>query len=617
MSISLMLVVICAFITPMILARFKLSLLPNSVAEILVGIIIGKSFLNLIQIDDILTEMSTFGVIILLFLSGMEIDFSLFQKNNGPKTPLEEKNADAKISPVKVALLAYGLSLLTALGLALLFKWTGLFTNVPLATILFATVALGVVISVLKENELLAKPLGQTLLLIAVLGEVVPLLALTIYSSLVSGRGGSIWLIGLLFIAGALMLRHFRWFFPALSKFNKATTQVDMRLAFAIIFSLVVLAEHVGAENILGAFVAGIVIKLLKPSHATEEKLDAIGYGFLIPFFFILTGAKLNIPSLLADRQTLILIPLFFAAYVIAKLPAFLGLKMRFNTRNAFAGTLLSSTTITLVLAVLTVAQDLKVITTQQASAFILAGILTCLAGPLAFNKLRILEADDFKKTIVHFLGTNIVTVNASKRLNTDLYDINFYTNLKENFNTYNYLQNVHFLPGLNVDKLIADKVFDADILVLGYANANQNVRLALAAKAYGIQRVICVLDNNDPKSMAHMEETLAQADIEVFNPFDTRVGMLSAVITTPSMLNVLTGNARIYEIVVKNAKFAGVPLSRLPFINDITVSRIYRNHKAISPHGATKIELGDHILFSCDKDILLKVNSILSKLNE
>ena len=382
---------------------------------------------------------------------------------------MEEKNADAKISPVKVALLAYGLSLLTALGLALLFKWTGLFTNVPLATILFATVALGVVISVLKENELLAKPLGQTLLLIAVLGEVVPLLALTIYSSLVSGRGGSIWLIGLLFIAGALMLRHFRWFFPALSKFNKATTQVDMRLAFAIIFSLVVLAEHVGAENILGAFVAGIVIKLLKPSHATEEKLDAIGYGFLIPFFFILTGAKLNIPSLLADRQTLILIPLFFAAYVIAKLPAFLGLKMRFNTRNAFAGTLLSSTTITLVLAVLTVAQDLKVITTQQASAFILAGILTCLAGPLAFNKLRILEADDFKKTIVHFLGTNIVTVNASKRLNTDLYDINFYTNLKENFNTYNYLQNVHFLPGLNVDKLIADKVFDADILVCVY----------------------------------------------------------------------------------------------------------------------------------------------------
>ena len=94
MDISLMITVIAAFATPMILARFNIKLLPTSVAEIIVGIIIGKSCLNLVHIDSILTNMSTFGVILLLFLSGMEIDFSLFKKNNAPLTKLEQKQAD-------------------------------------------------------------------------------------------------------------------------------------------------------------------------------------------------------------------------------------------------------------------------------------------------------------------------------------------------------------------------------------------------------------------------------------------------------------------------------------------------------------------------------------------
>lgn len=103
-------------------------------------------------------------------------------------TKLEQKQADdtPKITPVQVAVLAYALSFVAAFALAFLFKFTGLFTNVLLATILFSTIALGVVISVLKENELLSKPFGQTILLIAVLGEVVPLLSLTIYSSVVA-----------------------------------------------------------------------------------------------------------------------------------------------------------------------------------------------------------------------------------------------------------------------------------------------------------------------------------------------------------------------------------------------------------------------------------------------
>lgn len=619
MSISLLIVIFAAFLTPMVLNRFNVTLLPTAVAEVLLGILLGPSGLNVIHTDTLLNYLSTFGVIFLLFLSGMEIDFSLFNKKETTLSPLAQKKA-AKApthSPVKVALIAYGASLVMAFLLALAFKFLGLFSNIPLAFILFSTIALGVVIAVLKENELLNKPLGQTLLLIAVLGEVVPLLCLTIYSSFVSGRGSSIWLIFLVFIAGALIFRRFRSFFTSLDQINKSTTQVDIRLAFLVIMTLVILAETVGAENILGAFVAGIVIKLLQPAEGTREKLDAIGYGLFIPFFFILTGAKINIWDLLASPKTLILIPLFFLAYLLAKVPAYFGLRLRFKRINALAGTFLAQTTITLVLATLTVAQNLKVISTEQSGAFILAAVLSCLLGPLFFNKLHRPEPEDLQKSQVHFIGVNLITVNAAEQLNDDWYDIELYTDWPKNYQTYKYKDNVHLINDLSVPALIKQQIFDTDILVLGHSNVEINYQLALAAKEYGVDRVITRIQNSDPDSMAEMDKRLSDAGVEFFTSFATTVGMMRAIIESPSTLDLITGDSRLYEVVVRNEKFAGLELRKLPFIQEITVSRIFRNRRAIPVNGNTQIQVGDHLLFSANKEVVNDIRKQISKLNE
>lgn len=619
MSVSVLIVTLVAFVTPMVLQRFKISVLPTAVAEVLVGIVIGKSGFDLVQTEGVLSFLSNYGVIFLLFLSGMEIDFSLFKKNNGPLTPLARKKAAnaPSTSPVQVAVVAYGGSLLMALALALLFKFSGLFSNFVLAAILFSTVALGVVIAVLKENELLNKPLGQALLLIAVLGEVVPLLCLTIYSSFVSGKGESAWLIFLLFIVGALIFKRFRSFFTSLDEINKSTTQIDIRLALLVITTLVVLAESVGAEDILGAFIAGIVIKLLQPAHSTQEKLDAIGYGIFIPFFFILTGAKINIPGLLGSPKILILIPLFFAAYVLAKVPAYFGLRQRFKRINALAGAMLSQTTITLVLATLTVAQNLKVITSEQSGAFILAAVVSCILGPLVFNKLHKPEPEDLKKTKVTIIGVNLVTINTAEQLNEDWYDIQMYTNWKKNYKTYDYRDNVHLVDSLEPKDLIKEQIFDTDILVLGHSDVDINYSLALAAKEYGVERVLTRIQNSDPTSMAEMDKRLSDAGVEFFTTFATTVGMMRAIIESPSTLDLITGDSRLYEVVVRNSKFAGLELRKLPFIKEITVSRIFRHHKAIPVNGNTQIQVGDHLLFSANKDIVNDIRKKISKLND
>ncbi|KLD61134.1 hypothetical protein WP50_04780 [Lactiplantibacillus plantarum] len=144
---------------------------------------------------------------------------------------------------------------------------------------------------------------------------------------------------------------------------------------------------------------AGIVLKLLNPSETTRERLDAIGYGFFIPIFFITTGVDLNLRTLLTSGKTLLLIPLFFLAYMVAKIGGYWVLKLRFKQANALAGTALTATTMTMVLAVLRVAKSMKTITSDQSGAFLLAALLTCVISPLIFNKFYSAEKEDLVKT--------------------------------------------------------------------------------------------------------------------------------------------------------------------------------------------------------------------------
>lgn len=617
MTYSLIIVVLTAFAVPMLLSKFKLSLLPTSVAEIIVGIILGKSCLNVVHINGLLEELSTLGVIMLIFLSGMEIDFSIFKKNVAI-TPLQKKKEAAKKkepSPVLVAIIAYALTLVTSFVLAVLFKKMGLFNDLWLATILFSTIALGLVISLLKEKELLSKPFGQTVLLIAVLGEVIPMLALTVYSAIYSGKGVEVLWISLVFIAGAWLFKHFRLFFSFFDKINKSTTQLDVRLGIFIILTLVVLAEGVGAENILGAFVAGIVMKLLEPKHESQLKFDAIGYGFLIPIFFILTGVKLDIPAMMTSPKVLVLIVFVFIAYMLAKLPAFIGLKWRFSGINSFAGAMLSGTTITLVLAALEVAENLHAITPQQYGAFLLAALVTCIVCPLIFNKTYQASFEEVPATKVHMLGVSLMTVSTAKQLSDDWYDVKMYTAYPKSYTTYDSEADITLLDTLQPEALIQDGVFDTDILVLGDIEDTMNYDLAVAAKKYGVERVVMRFE--DRHSTDERLRTLDELGVEYFSSFEVNVGSLRSLIESPSTLELITSSeSHLYEVTIQNATYDGYEVKDLPLVDRITISRIFRNHQPIAPHGSTQIRLGDHLIFSGSRNDVKVIKEKLESRN-
>lgn len=606
---SLLIVLFAALMIPLIMARFNVTTVPTAIAEIIVGIVLGQTGLNVVQTGaDNLNYLSSLGVILLIFLSGMEIDFDLFQTKKHVTT--ETAN------PLKVASGAFLSILISSFLLAWLLKAVGLFNDISLATILFSTIALGVVIAALKEKELLSKPYGQAILLTAVLGEVIPLVALSVYASLNGGHAGKIWLISLIFLAAIILLKRFRGIYRFFNDIDKTTTQLDIRLAFFLVFTLVTIAETVGAENILGAFLAGIVMKLLRPREATQEKLTSIGYGFFIPIFFITTGAKLNLRTLLSDPKTMLLIPLLFLFFMLAKSALFFVFRKQFSSANALASSFLSATTITLVLPTLKVARNLQVITEQQAGAFTLAAVLCCIISPILFNKLFKPQDEATVKTRVTFIGTNILTVPVAQQLSKGWYEVKMFTDLPENYRTYNSeVHDVQLLDQLDETSLRAAGAFDTEILVLGYLDHDLNYQLAQLAVKQEIPRVIARFESHNVQDEKY--DILKQQGVELFNTFEVNLSLLREMIESPTTLKMLKDTeSGLFEIIVHNRRFTGIPLQQLPLIDEITISRIYRNGNFIAPRGDTIIEYQDHLIFTGNKKAISELRQKLTVAN-
>ena len=608
-QLSLFLVVLLALVIPIFMARFQISNVPTAVAEIIVGIIMGSSGFNLITSTHDLTFLSNLGVILLMFLSGMEIDFDLLQRKNNPKG---KSQAGKTVDPLKTAITAFIGIVIMAFVLAYVLRLTGLFSEVMLAAIILMTVALGVVIATLKEKDILGRPIGQTILLTAVLGEVIPLLLLTIYASINGGNAEQLWLIILLFVAAIFLLRRFKQPYLWFAKITKSTTQLDIRLAFFLIFALVTVAERVGAENILGAFLAGVVMKLLEPSEATKDKLTSIGYGFFIPIFFIMTGVGLNLRSLFAHPSSLMLLPVLVIFLFIAKVPVLLTYVRYFQKKNAFAGGFLTATTITIVLPTLQVARKLHAITSTQSDAFILAAVIVCILSPIVFNSNFVLLPEDKIKEKVAIVGANAVTVPVAHDLHANWYSVKMFTDKKNQYKTYDSrVENLTFLPNLDEETLEKDGVFDGDIVVAANRADEDNIKIARMAKEKGVNRVIARLSEVDSKTLTEFNEK----GIEVFNSTNVHAALMRAMIESPTVYRIMTDTKNIlYSVKVKNTHYTGRQLMNLEFIDQITVSRIKRGDEWLIPRGATVIEPGDILVFSGEFKVADRVRDLLSK---
>jgi Kef-type K+ transport system membrane component KefB len=307
-----------AFAVPLLLGLAPTLHLPSVVLEIVAGIVIGPAILGLVEVDLPLQVLALLGLAFLLFLAGLEIDLDRLRG-----------------ARLRSAVAGFVISLAVALSIGLGLYATGLIEAPLLVAIILSSTSLGIVIPVLADAGQSNTALGQLIIAgssIADFGAVI-LLSL-FFSGDSSSAGSTLLLIGgfvVLVVAIGLALaeaEHSSRLGFALARLQDSNAQIRVRGAFLLLIGLVVIAQLFGLEVILGAFFAGAVLRLLDRDEMMTHtgfhtKLQAVGFGVLVPFFFITSGMQLDVRALLSGGTALALVPVFLLALLLARgLPA-------------------------------------------------------------------------------------------------------------------------------------------------------------------------------------------------------------------------------------------------------------------------------------------------------
>ncbi|AMG20856.1 sodium:proton antiporter [Staphylococcus saprophyticus] len=598
--LSLVVVVLAAFFTPILVNRLRITFLPIVVAEILMGIVIGHSFLNLVERDAMLNILSTLGFIFLMFLSGLEIDFKAFKRDKSSANK-EQKLKKQEPGHLQLAVVVFMFIMIISIIFAYMFKWFGLIDDVLLMVIIISTISLGVVVPTLKEMNIMRTTIGQFILLVAVLADLVTMILLTAYGTLHASGNTSLWLIGSLVVFTIIFYLLGGIFKKAqfLQKLMDGTTQIGIRAVFALIILLVALAEGVGAENILGAFLAGVVVSLLGPDEDMVEKLDSFGYGFFIPIFFIMVGVDLNIPQLIKEPALLLIIPFLILAFLISKLIPLFYIRKWFDMKTTISSAFLLTSTLSLVIASAKIAEQLGTISPEISGILILSAVITCVFVPIVFKKMFPMPDEATRQIEVSLIGKNQLTIPIAQNLSSQLYQVSLYyrNDLSDKRKLSDAISMIE-ISDYEEELLERLGLFERNIVVCSTNDDEINRKVALMAKAHGVKRVICRLESSSS------DETLQKAGIEIFSSYMSNKILLKGLIETPNMLNLLSNvETSLYEIAMLNHQYDQIQLRNFPFGGDIIFVRIIRNNESIVPHGDTQLRYRDRVIVTGSKE--------------
>jgi Kef-type K+ transport system membrane component KefB len=378
-AILLLVISIGAFIIPFISKRLSL---PSAVGEILFGLIIGIYFRENFHEGsmEIVKFLGELGFIILMYLAGLEIDFEKI-----------------KITPKRDLFLYL---LLLSIIVSLSFWIIQYLNQPPIYALIYLTVGVGLLFSVLKDTNLLKTNLGQSLLIIASIGEVISLMFITFFS--VYYKYGltkemfihilEIYLFFSIVIVAIKIVKTITWWYPNIAKILLKTgdpSEIGLRANFMNMFVFVAMASIVQLEPIIGAFMGGMLVALIfKDREHIEKKLSSLGYGFLIPIFFIEVGLSFDIFQFLnmeiiesALMLTLIIFLIRFAASVILLFTNLSKLSLIFVPLGL-------SIPLTLLVAIAKIGLEAHIITEKDASVIVLTAILTGLIYPWLFKMI-------------------------------------------------------------------------------------------------------------------------------------------------------------------------------------------------------------------------------------
>jgi Kef-type K+ transport system membrane component KefB len=387
---GLLIVAVVAFLVPLLLGLSPARRLPPVILEIAAGIVIGPSVLGWVRVDLPISILSVLGLAFLLFLAGLEVE-------------LERLRGRLLVFVGSAFLLSLGLALLVGFGLSL----AGQVVSPLLIAIILVATALGIVVPVLKDADESATDFGQLIIAGAMFAEFGSIILLSLFFSREASSTATrlVLLTGFVLLAAGfafavLRLERSKRIAAVLLRLQDTTAQIRVRGAFMLLVAFVALASTLGLETILGAFIAGVILRLVDGDRMMthpqfRQKLEAIGFGVFIPVFFVTSGLQFDLQALFASPTTILRVPLLLVALLFVRgLPALLYRPL-VGTRRSVAAGLLQATSLSFIVAATQIGRELGLITKATGAALIAAGLLSVLIFPIvALTLLRRRETD-------------------------------------------------------------------------------------------------------------------------------------------------------------------------------------------------------------------------------
>jgi Kef-type K+ transport system membrane component KefB len=351
---------------------------PVVVVELMLGIVIGPDVLGIAQGDDFLDFFSNLGLGMLFFFAGYEIDF---ERIHG--------------QPLRLGAWGWVLSLVLAYGIGGALAAAGVVVSYLYTGSALATTAIGTLIPILRDTGELRTRFGAYLLAAGAAGEFGPILLITLALSTAQPLHEAVVLVA--FIALALLLAlgavRLAWRgFPVIERTLESSSQLAVRIATVLVFGLVAVAGQLGLDILLGGFVAGMIVRAAlrgRELAVFESKLTAVGFGFLIPFFFVESGITFDLTAL-GSAEAIGKLLLFLALFLVVRgTPALLLYRKALDARARLALAFFSATELPLVVAITTLATEAGEMHSSTAAGLVGAAMLSTLIYPFVGMALR------------------------------------------------------------------------------------------------------------------------------------------------------------------------------------------------------------------------------------
>jgi Kef-type K+ transport system membrane component KefB len=381
---NLFVVALIALMAPLVVAVVPALRVPAVVVEIVAGVVLGPDVLGVVAADLPVQVLSVIGLAFLLFTVGLELDVRTLRG-----------------TALRLSMIGYAVSLVLGTGVGLLAAGAGWVSSPLLVGIALSATSLGLVVPVLKDSGNVESMTARLTVAAATLADVAAILLLTLlFSEEATGLGARIVLlttfVGVVAVTGAALLATGRWtsLTRVVRRLQDTTAEIRVRGAVVLLLGFVVLAQEFGLEAILGALLAGVVVAAVDRDSSTHPhfrtKLDAIGFGFLIPVFFVSSGIRLDVSGLVADPGALARMPVFLLALLLVRGAPALLYRRFVATRQMVAAGLLQATSLPFLVTATMIGSELGVISPVNAAALVGAGVVSVLVFPtVALGLLR------------------------------------------------------------------------------------------------------------------------------------------------------------------------------------------------------------------------------------